>query len=154
MKWSILQFINGSSVLFLSAAGCPEDTRESRWHWQWNAAEKVSSSSGDTEIPQSWSSTKSFLCSEHSFALTQDTSIPALCVLKADVVFTSCFRQTSGEDFDVYLQNVRAQSEAFRSNSTFYYCSQFLVSQLIYVYNVIIFYLKCFKRWFSGFAVQ
>lgn len=27
------------------------------------------------------------------------------------------FRQTSGENFDVYLQNVKAQSEAFRSNS-------------------------------------
>lgn len=27
------------------------------------------------------------------------------------------FRQTSGEDFDVYLQNVKAQSEAFRSSS-------------------------------------
>lgn len=26
------------------------------------------------------------------------------------------FRQTSGENFDVYLQNVKAQSEAFRSN--------------------------------------
>uniref|UniRef100_A0A672F474 Adaptor related protein complex 1 associated regulatory protein n=1 Tax=Salarias fasciatus TaxID=181472 RepID=A0A672F474_SALFA len=35
-----------------------------------------------------------------------------LCVF----CFSLCFRPASGEDFDVYLQNIKAQSEAFRSS--------------------------------------